>query len=66
MTIRLNGETRTFEDVRTIADLVSHLDLPAATLLVEHNGSALRPAEWDGAGLTEGDQIEVLRIAAGG
>ncbi len=66
MTIQLNGETRTFVEIRTIADLVNHLDLPAATLLIEHNGMALRPAEWEEAGLSDGDRIEMLRIAAGG
>jgi thiamine biosynthesis protein ThiS len=66
MTIQLNGDTRTFEEVRTIADLVSHLGLPAATLLVEHNGTALRSTEWNRATLREADRVELLRIAAGG
>ncbi len=66
MTIQLNGEPREFEQVRTIADLVGTLDLPAASLLIEHNGTALRREEWNEVELAEGDHVEVLRIAAGG
>ena len=66
MTLRINGEPRELPPVATIADVVAHLRVPAATLLVEHNGVALRRADWPATRLTEGDAIECLQIAAGG
>ena len=66
MILYINGEKRALPELATVADLVQHLGLPAATLLIEHNGVALRRTEWEAALLREGDGIELLRIAAGG
>jgi sulfur carrier protein len=63
--ILLNGEARTVHAL-TIASLVDELQIPGATLLVEHNGKALRRDEWPTHPLAEGDRVELLRIAAGG
>jgi thiamine biosynthesis protein ThiS len=62
----LNGEPRDLADVRTVADLPAALGLPAAALLVEHNGHAIRREEWPRRVLAEGDTIELVRIVAGG
>ena len=61
----MNGESREYE-AGTVAELVDRLDFPAPTLLIEHNGTALRREEWNGARLTAGDKLQILRIAAGG
>ncbi len=66
MEINLNGEKRTLEAAKTIADLVAALRLPAPALLVEHNGTALRRSEWDASSLRDGDCVEIIRIVAGG
>ena len=49
-----------------IAALVAELGFAPGTVLVEHNGTALRPAEWTERVLKNGDRIELLRLAAGG
>jgi len=63
--ILLNGEP---EDVvsENIDDLVNTLGLVRETILIEHNGTALLRSEWLHTSLTSGDQIEILRVAAGG
>lgn len=66
MTLRLNGEPREIARARNVAELIAELDLPAAMLLVEHNGEALRRSEWSERTLEEGDCVEVVRIVAGG
>ena len=66
MTLRLNGEPREVTHARTVAELVVELELPAPTLLVEHNGDALRREEWSARHLAEGDRLEIIRIVAGG
>jgi thiamine biosynthesis protein ThiS len=49
-----------------IDDLVNTLGLVRETILIEHNGTALLRSEWLHTSLTSGDQIEILRVAAGG
>jgi len=65
MTVTVNGEARKLRS-GTIAGLVGELELPAPLLLVEHNGTALRKSDWEGAVLRDGDRVEILRISAGG
>ena len=65
MNIRLNGEQKEVE-AATVTDLVQLLALPAATVLIEHNGIALHRDEWPARSLGEGDRVEIIRIVAGG
>ena len=64
-TITLNGQPRG-TDAHDIAALVAELGFVKGAVLVEHNGTALRPAEWPEHLLATGDRIELLRLAAGG
>ena len=66
MTIFLNGERRSVASARTIAQLVGELNLIPETLLIEHNGRALRRDEWNAGAITDGDKIEFIRVVAGG
>ena len=63
--ITLNGAPRE-TDATDIAALIAELGFANGTVLVEHNGTALRPAEWPERLLAAGDRIELLRLAAGG
>lgn len=65
MNIVLNGEQKKV-DAATVAELVQSLALPAAALLIEHNGLALHRDEWQGRALQDNDRIEIIRIVAGG
>jgi thiamine biosynthesis protein ThiS len=66
MNILINGETRQFEESKTITGLVSGLGLEPKMILIEHNGTALHRSEWSNCILSEGDRIEILQVAAGG
>jgi thiamine biosynthesis protein ThiS len=66
MKLVINGQTQEIADARTIRELVQTLHLAPQTLLVEHNGLALRPHEWPERRLDEGDCIEILKVVAGG
>jgi thiamine biosynthesis protein ThiS len=66
MKVLLNGEIRDTGSAGTVAQLVETLGWPAAVLLVEHNGEALRREDWACRPLGEGDRLEVIRIVAGG
>ena len=49
-----------------VESLVAELGLKRGTVLVEHNGTALRPEEWPQTSLCENDRLELLKIVAGG
>ena len=66
MRLSINGEIREGLVAGTVAELVAELGLPAPAILVEHNGIALRRVEWTERPLHEGDQLEIIRIVAGG
>ncbi len=66
MKILLNGETIDTGEAKTIAELIERYELPPQSILVEHNGLALHRHEWPERSLAEGDQIEFIRVVAGG
>ena len=66
MTIIVNGEPRSLTGVQNIGELVSELQFVPATVLVEHNGTALHRHEWNSRPITDGDRIELVRVVAGG
>jgi len=61
----LNGQEREVRAAQ-VEELVSELGLPLAAALVEHNGTALLRSEWAGIALRDGDQVEIIRMVAGG
>ncbi len=63
--ITVNGQPRETAAADIVA-LVAELGFAKGTVLVEHNGTALRPAEWKVRALQTGDRIELMRLAAGG
>ena len=66
MRISLNGEQTDAKGAQTVAELIRCFDLPPEAVLIEHNGVALLRGEWVEQRLTEGDRVEILRVAAGG
>ncbi len=41
-------------------------NLPARGVVVEHNGHAVAPSEFNGRQLAGGDRLEIVKIVAGG
>jgi sulfur carrier protein len=68
MTITLNGETREFDAPRfeAVTDLLKALGLAGHPVLVELNGRALLKQELSQNEINHGDQIEIVRMVAGG
>ena len=64
-TIRINGEPRETA-AANIGELLATLNHPVQSLLVEHNGLALRRDEWPERIIAAGDHVEIVRIVAGG
>jgi thiamine biosynthesis protein ThiS len=66
MNISLNGERVDAGGATNVAELVERFHLAPQAVLIEHNGRALHRHEWLQRSLAEGDQIEFVRVVAGG
>jgi thiamine biosynthesis protein ThiS len=66
MKISVNGERVDARGATTVEELVQRYQLAPQTVLIEHNGCALHRHEWPQQSLAEGDQIELIRVVAGG
>jgi thiamine biosynthesis protein ThiS len=66
ITIRLNGQPRRIPDGSSVTALLASLGFAGQPALVELNGSALFPRDFDRTEFKEGDGVEVIRIVAGG
>lgn len=66
MTLHLNGEPREFPDGLTVASLVETLGMKADRVAVELNLEIVPRANWDKAGLKDGDKLEVVHFVGGG
>ena len=65
MRIVINGQDESVSS-ENVDDLVNNLALVREAILVEHNGVALLRSEWTQTALSDGDEIEILNVAAGG
>ncbi len=65
-TIQVNGESRSFESVPTIAQLLLELDVPIETVLVELNRQVVARTEFASTQLEDGDVLELVRFVGGG
>jgi sulfur carrier protein len=67
MKIVLNGTLRELPDgPLTVTGLLAHLDLGPQPVLVERNGLAVLKREFEETPVADGDQIEIVRMVAGG
>jgi thiamine biosynthesis protein ThiS len=66
MRLLLNGEERVFEDVSTLADLVSSLGLDARKVAVERNLEIAPRSTYADTALADGDRIEIVTFIGGG
>ena len=66
MELLINGEKRAVNGAKNITDVVAEHGLEPKMVLIEHNGTALRRSEWPDSPVKSGDQLEILRVSAGG
>lgn len=66
MNLLLNGESKSFEEVGTVAELLAALQLDRRQVVVELNERIVRRDEVEQAPVRENDSIEILRFVGGG
>lgn len=64
--VRLNGEQRDVPDGLSVHQLLEHLDLRPALVVVERNGEILRQDGYAEVEVTAGDTLELVHFVGGG
>lgn len=65
MNLIVNGQP-TESQASTVIGLLTQLDLAGRPVLVERNRVAIFPREFETTSLHDGDEIEIIQLAAGG
>ena len=66
ITLTINGDEREFSDEMAVSSLLDELDLGEKPVVVELNRQAFSPSEFESQILKNGDELEIITIAAGG
>ena len=66
ITVRINGETRQYNQAITIAFLIEELDLTGKRIALERNGEIVPRSLFAAQQLAEGDKLEVVVAVGGG
>jgi thiamine biosynthesis protein ThiS len=66
MTLTINGESRNFDNLSTLADLIDVLGLKGDRVAVELNRNIVSRTDWPTTPLKEGDKLEVVHFVGGG
>jgi thiamine biosynthesis protein ThiS len=67
--LKINGKEKAFADDKmpaTIADLLRHLGVDAATVVAELDGQIIERANFANTPLNDGQNIELVRFVPGG
>ena len=64
--ISLNGTSHQVVAGKSLPDWIESLGLPLQGVLIEVNGRALLRSEWEDTQINSGDEVEILRVVAGG
>jgi len=66
--LKINGAERGFADgvPATVADLLEHLGIKAATVVAEIDGKIIQREKFAQTKLRKGQSIELVRFAGGG
>jgi thiamine biosynthesis protein ThiS len=66
VTVHLNGKNREVPEGLTVYQLLEHLDLNPALVVVELNRKILDRSKYAEAGIRAGDEIELVHFVGGG
>ncbi|MFC1855727.1 sulfur carrier protein ThiS [Thermodesulfobacteriota bacterium] len=66
MKIVVNGKNHTFKEGTTLSEMIKALDLDITGMIVERNLEVVTKSAYDSTLLQEGDNLELIRLVAGG
>ena len=62
----VNGQSMDADVPCNLRQFLSAVGFPPRSVVVEHNGEAVAPSEFQERQLKAGDRLEIVRIVAGG
>jgi thiamine biosynthesis protein ThiS len=66
MKLFVNGEPREVDEITSLAELITQLDLPVARIAIELNRNVVRRSDWSSTMLKDEDRIEIVHFVGGG
>jgi thiamine biosynthesis protein ThiS len=66
MKLTINGESREFDALSTLSDLVAQLGMKPDRVAVELNRELVPRKSWAETRLSEGDKLEIVHFVGGG
>lgn len=66
MKLIINGDTRDFNSISTISDLLDQLRMKADRVAVELNRDLVPRDQWTTTQLSDGDKLEIVHFVGGG
>jgi len=67
MQLTINGEQMNVpSSIKTITELIEHLELKSPVIIVEHNDIILQKGEHEKTEIKSGDKIEFVQFVGGG
>ena len=66
MKLIINGETRTFDSVTNVAELIDKLGIKGDRVAIELNREIVPRAQWHTAPVKDGDKLEIVHFVGGG
>jgi sulfur carrier protein len=66
MILTINGESRSFDGLSTLATLIDALNLKGDRVAVELNREIVSRAQWESTPIKDGDKLEIVHFVGGG
>ena len=66
MRLTINGESRDFDAISTLSDLVARLGMKPDRVAVELNRELIPRDRWQVTRLADGDKLEIVHFVGGG
>jgi thiamine biosynthesis protein ThiS len=66
MNLQINGESREFPSIESLAVLLEHLGMKQDRVAVELNRDIVPRDQWTTTKLADGDRLEIVHFVGGG
>jgi thiamine biosynthesis protein ThiS len=66
MKLQINGESRDFPSLPSVAALIEHLGMKQDRVAVELNREIVPRDQWTATSLNDGDRLEIVHFVGGG
>ncbi len=66
ITLKINGDYRSFDSRIKVTDIISHLSLTGRKIAIERNGELVPRSQYELCEVLDGDRLEIVVAVGGG